>query len=749
MSAFVVSSIASSLKIDANQRFILGAEIAPEPLGAFKLDNIYVPVLGTPSITNFETRNNTLSGFRWVHTTSSTNTFGQLKLQSFVNAQSTGIDLISFNQDGTISFIAPVSFNLPNLVNVIGGTQTFQFNFATASFTVGNTIGNSVNEFRANYGGSIGGIRLGVSGDAPINKFGYINLVGGAPLYFQVDSITKMYMNGQGSFVVGTSPVGFPYAKFDVHGGELNVFNEESVIRATSSSLSSKIEINNTAANGRLYELRSNSDGSFNIFDRTSNISRFKISTEGNIEFDLSYTSVTNPSPYQLLNTLNDSQISKNFKYRVLTNTITNREWNHDYTLIGNSDLNGIYQLNYKVAASTYTPLSIVIFPFAPSQTLMSITVPVDMGGFEIKNALNPTTAQSLTTKNYVDTAISNHGIILTGAVTGSGASSFATTLASSQTVTGTTQTFNYSNALSSSIFSLVNTNASAITSFKAGTSFDYVQLGYDGSNGYSFINLASSSNDRLAFRVNGTGIAALLSSGLFGLGTITPTLGKLQINGGVQNIANEETAIHVRSALNNVKIELQCTSGTGKLYEIRSSNNGNFDITNRTNNITVYSIDSNSNHIFNTTGTLFAKRPRGYLHMSNNVVGTVTTAGTWVKVAGTTILGTTSNLFDMPVNNRIRHIGSIAIPNVNINVCITFGYGSSISTKLGFSLFKNGSLITESPKFVTNTTTNLSMFVGLAVSTALTTNDYIEIFCTSPTAGISLTCTDMSIIIG
>ena len=166
--------------------------------------------------------------------------------------------------------------------------------------------------------------------------------------------------------------------------------------------------------------------------------------------------------------------------------------------MIGNSDLNGIYQINYTTASLTFTPINIVIYPFATSQNLMTLGVPIDMGGFEIRNALNPTTAQSLATKSYVDNITSN--------------------LPSTVNVTGNTQTFSYSNSLTTSIFSLVNTNASAVTRFKAGTSTDSVELGYDGNSGYSYINWSQFSNDRLAFRVNGTGIAAFLSTGLFGL---------------------------------------------------------------------------------------------------------------------------------------------------------------------------------------------------------------------------------------
>lgn len=111
MSAFVVSNIAADLKMLTNdQRFIFGDNILPEPLASFKIDNIFEPDIGMPSVSNFEMRNSSLSGFRWIHTTTNTDTFGSLKLQSFVNAASTGTDILLFNQDGTVVFNAPVSF---------------------------------------------------------------------------------------------------------------------------------------------------------------------------------------------------------------------------------------------------------------------------------------------------------------------------------------------------------------------------------------------------------------------------------------------------------------------------------------------------------------------------------------------------------------------------------------------------------------------------------------------------------------
>ena len=71
-----------------------------QSLSTFQLNNIFIPTSLISSQTNSEFRNNLLSGFRWVHLTSNTDTYGSLTLQSFVNASPTGTNLISFSSSG-------------------------------------------------------------------------------------------------------------------------------------------------------------------------------------------------------------------------------------------------------------------------------------------------------------------------------------------------------------------------------------------------------------------------------------------------------------------------------------------------------------------------------------------------------------------------------------------------------------------------------------------------------------------------
>ena len=49
---------------------------------------------------------------------------------------------------------------------------------------------------------------------------------------------------------------------------------------------------------------------------------------------------------------------------------------------------------------------------------------------------------------------------------------------------------------------------------------------------------------------------------------------------------------MQVKRVVNSAKIEIQCTSGSGRLYEIRAVNNGNLDIVDRTSAVGRLTID-------------------------------------------------------------------------------------------------------------------------------------------------------------
>jgi len=79
-------------------------------LSTLQINNSYIPTSLVSTQTNSEFRNNLLSGFRWNHLTSNTDTYGTLTLQSFVNASSTGTNLMTFNSSG-VGIFAPLNMN--------------------------------------------------------------------------------------------------------------------------------------------------------------------------------------------------------------------------------------------------------------------------------------------------------------------------------------------------------------------------------------------------------------------------------------------------------------------------------------------------------------------------------------------------------------------------------------------------------------------------------------------------------------
>jgi hypothetical protein len=113
LSNITVKGVTPDLAILGNyQRFSYEDNVA-----SFQLDNIFVSTTLIPSQMNIEFRNTQLSGFRWYHTTTSTDTFGSLALQSFVNAEPDGTDIIIFGQDGSINFVAPITVSSLSIGN--------------------------------------------------------------------------------------------------------------------------------------------------------------------------------------------------------------------------------------------------------------------------------------------------------------------------------------------------------------------------------------------------------------------------------------------------------------------------------------------------------------------------------------------------------------------------------------------------------------------------------------------------------
>ena len=107
MSTITVAGVNPGLKILGNtQQF----NYDNHPLSLFQIRNSFAPTSLVTSQFNLEMMNNLYSGFRWSHITTNTDTFGSLTLQSFVNAQSTGSDIVKFGSTG-INLLAALNLN--------------------------------------------------------------------------------------------------------------------------------------------------------------------------------------------------------------------------------------------------------------------------------------------------------------------------------------------------------------------------------------------------------------------------------------------------------------------------------------------------------------------------------------------------------------------------------------------------------------------------------------------------------------
>ena len=95
-----------------------------------------------------------------------------------------------------------------------------------------------------------------------------------------------------------------------------------------------------------------------------------------------------------------------------------------------------------------------------------------------------------------------------------------------------------------------------------------------------------------------------LTGGGNLQLGTSAIATARLVVSGDVQNIGSEDSCIRVISASNSAKIELLCTNASGRLYEIRSLNNGNLDIVDRTTAVGRLTLDTLGNMGLGVTPT-------------------------------------------------------------------------------------------------------------------------------------------------
>lgn len=868
MSAFVLSKIFPSMNIDASQRFIFGLEGSPEPLGSFKLDNIFVPILGSPSFTNFEMRNESLSGYRWIHKTQSTETYGSFKLQKFLAASPTGIDVISFNDDGSFVFpgttdakyiLQTANANLPNAqslgaltTGIIKNTSTtgtgvlsittpgvdyyaphkpttliddfnlngdindsysnlgvgeFVFNALTLNdpdntynaafgagalypFTAGNdntaigqysmfsfetgsdntALGSScavtfvsgdLNVFVGkgacyNLSGGrrntvvgtdalvsptglvddntvigynaastqllyTGCVFIGKNADASANNLtnaiaiGHGALVGASncmvlgqnvnigirintPLYpLDVVGVAGISINVNSNRIIGVatpvsgtdaankayvdaSGISIGDAKFIIQTADADLPNAQilgslstGIVKNTTTTgvlsiatagtdyysplnpatLTCDAGTHNASFSRNAYSSLTSGTGNaiFNVFG-----GQVLTSGTGNVIFaGIAGQSLTTGSSNILIGNSAGGPISTGNSSIIIGTSAGDSLSTPDFNIIIGSDAGHALQTGHRnvimgAAAgswsgggfATYDHCIFLGYQAIPNTSNLTNAVAIGYGA-------SVTTSNSMVLGSALNVGVNESSptyarLCLVGGVQNITSEESALRVSSgtnavkielnSSSGSGKLYELRSNNDGSFSIFDrtsvvsrlsidingistftknvLISTASSSdVPLYQVGHSTDIVQLGYDGANDYSFINIDGSSNDRLAFRVSGTGIAAFLSSGLFGFGTISPTQAKVVVSGGVQNVTSEDSVIRAISSSNAAKIEIQQTGGSGKLYELRSDNAGAFSVFDRTGAASRLFINTSGNVGIGTT-------PNALLQLSN-----------------------------------------------------------------------------------------------------------------------------------
>ena len=110
-----------------------------QQLSALQITNSFIPSVGIPALFDVEYRNNMLSGFRWTHATTDTDTHGSLTLQSFVNAQASGIDIMTFSESNGLSILANLDLDNNKIINL--ATPTLPTDAATKAYADSVTSG--------------------------------------------------------------------------------------------------------------------------------------------------------------------------------------------------------------------------------------------------------------------------------------------------------------------------------------------------------------------------------------------------------------------------------------------------------------------------------------------------------------------------------------------------------------------------------------------------------------------------------
>lgn len=136
LSSITVAGITADLNIiGAYQAFVF-----PNTMNScvLRTKNTFVPTVSNDSVTSWEIRNSNLHGYRWIHTTTSAGTYGNLAFQSFLNSAPSPTDIFATGEGGIFTFYLPVTMsqamNMGGFKITNGATPTVSSDFATKGY---------------------------------------------------------------------------------------------------------------------------------------------------------------------------------------------------------------------------------------------------------------------------------------------------------------------------------------------------------------------------------------------------------------------------------------------------------------------------------------------------------------------------------------------------------------------------------------------------------------------------------------
>ena len=612
MSTITVAGISPTLKVlGATQQFNYTQEVS-----AFQITNSFIPTGLISSTFNFELRNNLFSGFRWVHSTNNTDTHGSLTLQSFVNAQTTGINILTFGQNGGITLDAPVVIsnnldlnnnkiiNLANPTNPQDAATKYYVDNAGGTVTlIGNVTGSGVlnTNITTTLNMTLDQIPIPVS-NVNLNNQKIINLLD--PTLAQ-DGATKNYVDTR------TIPI--------------------SQLAGYVSSTATYLRGDGTWAN-------------FNTAATALRLDQFAIPTNN---IDLNNNKIINlATPTLATDAANKSYVDSTVSGASITLTGA-------VTGTGSGTINTTLT---PITTSQISNFNSSVTAFRLDQFAVPITS-LNINSQKIVNLATPTLSTDGANKGYVDAAISgipSAVITLTGGVTGSGVvtSPITTTVASVSPsaitgYSGTTSTFlrgdgTWTNILSGNL-GLQNATPNAPLQFSNTLANRKIVLNEVINNDHQIVGLGTGSNT-FRFQVPATTtdyifyagtssttsneLVRITGTGNVGIGTSTPSFPLNIVNGSAGLITNIFTLQSPRSFTSSVNDGLQIIA-TVNNGGIGAHDYGSIVFRNNPSTgdgggaIVRFNVGGNSSNLSSTSST--------FLYASTGIINTVDFVQIWV----------------------------------------------------------------------------------------------------------------------